>query len=372
MDVEAMSPADLRARWEQLEGTPAPNISLALLRKLYAQRVREHAYGGIPEWVLVEFDRVLSEHRRPKPEKRVVGSRRFLYHLLSNPIYLGKIVHKGQVYPGEHQAIIPEELFNAVQAKLKDKASGSSKRSRAQHPSLLAGILFDSDNRPMTPSHASKGKTKRYRYYITRLDKADTSPVWRINAHDTEQITTTRIAQYLNSPAEIAKLAGPDIEATTLQNALAQADLSAATMRSGTTAAKLKLIQKIVDKITLHEDRIEITIDANKLRKQLTLPSLQPNEPTILTVNAARARRGHQVRLVIPSLEPAGEPELPKRDEKAILKLAEAFEARRLVMENPTLSLSAIAKAHRRCHKQLAKLVERSCLAPSAVIAALC
>jgi DNA invertase Pin-like site-specific DNA recombinase len=33
-----------------------------------------------------------------------------LYHLLSNPIYLGKIVHKGQVYPGEHQAIIPEEL----------------------------------------------------------------------------------------------------------------------------------------------------------------------------------------------------------------------------------------------------------------------
>ena len=67
---------------------------------------------------------------------------------------------------------------------------------------------------------------------------------------------------------------------------------------------------------------------------------------------------------MIPSLEPPSEPEPPKRDEKAVLKLAEAFEARRLVIENPHLSLSAIAKAHGRCHKQLAKLVERSCIEP--------
>jgi site-specific DNA recombinase len=290
-----------------------------------------------------------------------------LYHLLSNPIYLGKIVHKGQVYPGEHQAIVPEELFNAVQAKLKDKASGSAKRSSAQHPSLLTGILFDSDNRPMTPSHASKGKTKRYRYYITRPDKADTIPTWRINAHDTEQLTTTKIAQYLNSPAEIANLAGPDIEATTLQNALAQADLAAATMRSGTVPTKLKLMQKIVDRITLHEDRIEIQIGGNKLRQQLKLPSQHASEPIILSVTAARARKGHQVRLVIPSLEPAAEPEPSERDQKTILKLAEAFEARRLVMENPHLSLSAIAKAHGRCHKQLTKLVERSFVEPQGI-----
>ncbi|MEY3703651.1 MAG: hypothetical protein RLZZ561_1271 [Pseudomonadota bacterium] len=292
-----------------------------------------------------------------------------LYHLLSNPIYLGKIVHKGQVYQGEHQAIVPEDLFNAVQAKLKDKASGSSKRSRAQHPSLLTGIVYDSDNRPMTPSHASKGKTKRYRYYITRPDKTDTTPAWRINAHDTEQLTTAQIAQYLNSPAEVAKLAGPDTEAIILQNALVQADLAAATMRSGTPAAKQKLIQKIVDRITVHEDRIEITIGTNKLRQQFTLPSQQPNAPIILTVKAVRARKGHQVRLVIPGIEvPTSKPQLPKRDATAILKLAEAFEARRLVMENPTLSLTAIAKAHGRCYKQLAKLVERSCVEPENLI----
>ena len=78
MNVEAMSLDDLRTRWEQLEGTPAPNIPVALLRKLYAQRVREHAYGGIPAWVLAEFDRVLAEHRKPKNEKRAGVCRRTL------------------------------------------------------------------------------------------------------------------------------------------------------------------------------------------------------------------------------------------------------------------------------------------------------
>jgi hypothetical protein len=95
------------------------------------------------------------------------------------------------------------------------------------------------------------------------------------------------------------------------------------------------------------------------------LPKASQHEPIMLTVEATRARRGHQVRLIIPGKEePAPEPQSPQRDDKAILKLAEAFEARRLVMENPTLSLAAIAKRHGRCRKQLAKLVERSCVEP--------
>jgi hypothetical protein len=88
-----------------------------------------------------------------------------------------------------------------------------------------------------------------------------------------------------------------------------------------------------------------------------------------LTVPAKRARKGHQIRLVIPDEEEAERPALPKRDEKAIFKLAEAFEARKLVMENPTLSLAAIAKAHGRCHKHLAKLIERSFVAPEDLVA---
>jgi hypothetical protein len=69
--LDAPSKAELHACWERLEGTKPPNIPIGLLRLLCAQRVREHAYGGIPAWVLAEFDRVLVEGRKPRKKKRV-------------------------------------------------------------------------------------------------------------------------------------------------------------------------------------------------------------------------------------------------------------------------------------------------------------
>jgi hypothetical protein len=73
-----LSKAELHAGWEQLDGTKPPNIPLALLRRLYAQRVLEQAHGGIPDWMLAEFDRVLVESRRPREKKRVDTVRRSL------------------------------------------------------------------------------------------------------------------------------------------------------------------------------------------------------------------------------------------------------------------------------------------------------
>ena len=40
----------------------------------------------------------------------------FLYKLLRNRLYLGEVVHKGTSYPGEHQAIIDQPLWDQVHA----------------------------------------------------------------------------------------------------------------------------------------------------------------------------------------------------------------------------------------------------------------
>jgi site-specific DNA recombinase len=45
-------------------------------------------------------------------------SRGALYHLLKNRIYIGEIVHHGKSYPGQHEAIIPQDLWNKVAARL--------------------------------------------------------------------------------------------------------------------------------------------------------------------------------------------------------------------------------------------------------------
>ena len=53
---------------------------------------------------------------------RVIGGKPFsrgaLYLMLRNRTYRGEIVHKGQSHPGEHERIIDQPLWDAVQARL--------------------------------------------------------------------------------------------------------------------------------------------------------------------------------------------------------------------------------------------------------------
>ena len=50
-----------------------------------------------------------------------------LYLMLQNRIYRGDIVHKEQHYPGEHEPIIDQALWEEVQAKL---AANAAERRR--------------------------------------------------------------------------------------------------------------------------------------------------------------------------------------------------------------------------------------------------
>ena len=79
-----------------------------------------------------------------------------LYHLLQNRLYRGEISHKAAVYPGQHEAVVDEDLWNRVQAVLAGNRVERKRRSDAASPSLLAGLVRDQDGIPMTPTHANK------------------------------------------------------------------------------------------------------------------------------------------------------------------------------------------------------------------------
>lgn len=85
MPPDALGPEELRSRWIELEGAQAPKVPLALMRRLYAQRISERAFGGIPDWVLAEFDGILAEHRNPIPASpQRMASRRSLTASMRN------------------------------------------------------------------------------------------------------------------------------------------------------------------------------------------------------------------------------------------------------------------------------------------------
>jgi site-specific DNA recombinase len=86
--------------------------------------------------------------------------------MLQNRIYRGEIVHNGQCHLGEHEPIIDQPLWDAVQAQLAGNAAQRNDGGKTRQPSRLAGMLFDGDGNRMTPSHAVK-KGTRYRYYVS-------------------------------------------------------------------------------------------------------------------------------------------------------------------------------------------------------------
>lgn len=106
------------------------------------------------------------------PKNRTMGGqpigRGALFYMLRNRIYLGQIVHKGEVHEGQHKAIIDIGLFDRVQASLDAKALGHrSNAAQRIARAPLTGKLFDAASEPMTPT-MSRGKSGRsYRYYVS-------------------------------------------------------------------------------------------------------------------------------------------------------------------------------------------------------------
>jgi hypothetical protein len=86
--------------------------------------------------------------------------------MLQNRLYRGDIVHQGEAYPGQHEAILDPELWQIVQNKLAVHRQERALAVGAEAPSLLAGLIVDADGNPMTPTHATK-RAKRYRYYVS-------------------------------------------------------------------------------------------------------------------------------------------------------------------------------------------------------------
>ena len=93
-------------------------------------------------------------------------TKRALYKMLHNRMYLGEIVHKGQSFPGQHQAIITRAKWDAVHALIATDGMERRRetRDRELEPVLLRGLLFTQDGERLVPSYTVK-KGKTYRYY---------------------------------------------------------------------------------------------------------------------------------------------------------------------------------------------------------------
>ena len=107
-----------------------------------------------------------AEDVRNKRGKRI--DKGFIYKLFGSRVYLGEAVHKGTSYPGEHDAIISQDLWERVHAILKQSPRDRRAKNRNSSEALLKGLIFTDTGTAMTPTYTRKGE--RLYHYYTSMD----------------------------------------------------------------------------------------------------------------------------------------------------------------------------------------------------------
>lgn len=289
-------------------------------------------------------------------------SRGHLYRILGNPIYLGQIRHKGEAFPGQHPAIVDEPLWQAVQVLLRTNQQGQRKRSNAAAPSLLAGLLVDHEGQRLTPSHAQKG-ARRYHYYVRPTDDLadrNSSKALRWPARELDEAVLRALTGFLKDRLRLAALIGK-VDAQTLRRRLDGAAVLAEQLVTESTTTRIELVQRLVARIALHPDHLEIHVRCNAIRSDEEPP---PDGPTVLIEVPIQLRRcGMAVRLIVAAQGPTeSEP-----DPKLIALLVKAQDWLGRLTSGRAEGIRAIAQQEKVTSSYVTRVVYLGCLAPDIV-----
>jgi len=131
-----------------------------------------------------------------------------VYRALNNRAYLGETVHNGESYPGEHEAIVPKNLWDKVQQIFESGTSRKRNQETHEVKSLLRGIIRCGHcDRSMVCAYTTK-KSKVYRYYTCMGAKKNghaSCPVKSVPAGEIEAAVISQLRVLLRSPEMIAQ-----------------------------------------------------------------------------------------------------------------------------------------------------------------------
>lgn len=197
----------------------------------------------------------------------------YLYRLLNNRVYRGEAVHKGKAYPGEHDAIIDEDLWDRAHSILQESPRKRANNSRSRTPALLKGLIFSDTGAAMTPTSTKKG-AKLYRYYVSmdvirnRETGEETAPM-RLAAGMVEDAVVTEVRRILQTPEVVAQVIGALKKE---QGAASEADAIAALHEFSALWAQLfpaeqtRIIQLLVRRVTVTAAGLEVDIRREGIR----------------------------------------------------------------------------------------------------------
>src|SRR6266478_3874848 len=211
------------------------------------------------------------------PRGRAVGGLSFarghLYKMLSNPLYIGEIEHRGVRYPGQHPPLIDGATWDAVQAQLASNHHENRARTNAKSKSLLAGLIYDDAGNRLVSSHATKNG-KRYRYYVTpeatgRSVATASVPKLRLPATMIDELFRVKLQSFLTDKVQISDL----LRETRCRPTEIGSGLGIASKFADSLTSASPMAQNVVDlvaRVTVSRTSLNISIKRDRLLAMLT------------------------------------------------------------------------------------------------------
>lgn len=195
-------PLGYEAAGRTLTISPGEAETVRMLFALYEEHRALHRVAREAEQLGLRSKRYVTQSGRDQGGN--VFSRGHIHKILTNPLYVGRIAHKGTIHEGQHPAIIGTDQWERVQRLLSEQSAIPRGQHQSGRPiSPLAGKLFDVSGERLTPVHTQK-RGRRYAYYISQHLKAgpvpqDRSSGWRLPARALEARIATAVRAHLRT-----------------------------------------------------------------------------------------------------------------------------------------------------------------------------
>jgi site-specific DNA recombinase len=137
-------------------------------------------------------------------------SKSTLSRLLTSILYTGQVLYRGEIFPGDHPAIIDREIYGRVQNRLAAQRVSGCQEARTKHFALLRGLLRCGPCGCGMAYTYAKRAAKLYGYYTCQRSRehgASTCPLPSLPAAEIERLVVDELATIAKTPHLVKRVA---------------------------------------------------------------------------------------------------------------------------------------------------------------------
>lgn len=299
-----------------------------------------------------------------------------LYHLLANPIYVGRIRHRDQTYEGEHAPIVDSTVFKRAQELLAAQAPARRHRANGTEPHLLVGLIYNEAGELLRAVHANK-KGVRYRYYVSKdliEGRKSGSDGWRLPAAQLDSLVEHQLKRILSDRPRLTEWIGQSSPSSQDFDAgLEGAERLKRQWATASAETRRLLIRSVFRRILLRTGCISLELDCGNfvgllLDRQARFPEAAADAVIRIDVPVSQKRRGVEMRMVLTD----GSNQATRQDTALINLVLRAYLFLGQLTDGAGRSLEEVASLNGTAPSEISRLLPLAFLSPRLIDAILC